>query len=172
MPKEDFPLSIRLRRRDEPCRTALFRRASCRWFPDCSGCLDPRPVSAQCHCGVPRRSARPVSAAYSSFQQRSCWYGSKFLSPWVSLRAGVSSGIAQLENNPYKRKQDGDDYGSRFAPITPAAALVKVRSCSSAIFTTKTRVRAYPVKPLTKIASAARFSASCSAQALTATVPL
>ena len=49
-----------------------------------------------------------------SFQQRSCWYGSKFLSPWVSLRAGFSSGIAQLENNPYKRKQDGDDYGSRF----------------------------------------------------------
>ena len=48
------------------------------------------------------------------FQQRSCWYGSKFLSPWVSLRAGFSSGIAQLENNPYKRKQDGDDYASRF----------------------------------------------------------
>ena len=49
-----------------------------------------------------------------SFQQRTCWYGSKFLSPWVSLRAGFSSGIAQLENNPYKRKQDGDDYASRF----------------------------------------------------------
>ena len=50
-----------------------------------------------------------------TFQQRTCWYSSKFLSPWVSLRAGFTSAVGQLENNPYRRAQDGDDYASRFA---------------------------------------------------------
>ncbi len=60
-------------------------------------------------------SEQLAAAKQLSFGQLACWHASELLSPWAAVRAGFSSGLGQLRNNPYLKAEDGDDYAHRFA---------------------------------------------------------